>query len=158
MACIAHAREDALMTQRSASRTHGNRGREPGALRSIGSLLAARRVGGLAGGRASNGTAPSEELGRELAEIGVRLIDDAYMAWFAAARDCEQALAEWREPTAGTRRDADFRYRAALDREEAAARDLERLSELAKPCRDRLARTDKAVALRSLIKGIARGA
>jgi hypothetical protein len=71
---------------------------------------------------------------RELAAIGVRLIDDAHMAWLLAARDCERAMAAWRADEPG----AYWAYRAAIDREEAAARDLERLSKLARPCRDAL--------------------
>ena len=37
----------------------------------------------------------TEKLGREVAEIGVRLLDDAYMAWLAAESECEQALRGW---------------------------------------------------------------
>jgi hypothetical protein len=74
----------------------------------------------------------------ELAEIGVRLVDGAYMAWLVAERECDQALREWQEE----RPDAYWGYRAALDREEAAARDLERLSELARPCREALEEPD----------------
>jgi hypothetical protein len=79
---------------------------------------------------------PAAGPGRDLAEIGIRLVDDAYMTWFAAARECERALRAWQraEPRAY------WAYRAALDREEAAARDLERLSELARPCERALAR------------------
>jgi hypothetical protein len=72
---------------------------------------------------------------RELAEIGVRLIDGAYMAWLVAERECEQAMSEWQDERPG----AYWAYRAALDREEAAARDLERLSQLASPCGEALA-------------------
>lgn len=71
---------------------------------------------------------------RELAEIGVRLLDGAYMAWLVAARDCEEAMRAWRDDEPG----GYWAYLAALDREEAAARDLQRLSELARPCRDAL--------------------
>ena len=84
-------------------------------------------------------------LGHEVAEIGVRLLDDAYIAWFAAESDCEQALRAWREGTSGNRGEAYFVYRAALDREEAAARDLQRLSPLAQPCRDSLAGREASV-------------
>jgi hypothetical protein len=73
----------------------------------------------------------------ELAEIGVRLVDGAYMAWLVAERECEQAIRAWQEERPG----AYWSYRAALDREEAAARDLQRLSELASPCRDALERS-----------------
>ena len=75
-------------------------------------------------------------MGREFAEIAVRLLDDAYVAWCAATSDCEHALTAWRDDP--TRAQAYFAYRAALEREEAAARDLERLSELTRPCRDAL--------------------
>lgn len=74
--------------------------------------------------------------GLEVAEIGVRLLDDAYMVWFAAECECGQSLRAWFEATWRTRAAAYFAYRAALDREEAAARDLKRLSELAQPCRE----------------------
>jgi len=77
------------------------------------------------------------ELGREVAEIGIRLMDDAYMAWFTAAKDSEQALQAW--AAQGHQADAYSAYRAALDREEAAAGDFQRLSELARPCEDALA-------------------
>jgi hypothetical protein len=33
------------------------------------------------------------KLGREVAGIGVRLLDDAYMAWFVMERECEQGAA-----------------------------------------------------------------
>jgi hypothetical protein len=72
----------------------------------------------------------------EVAKIGVRLIDGAYMAWLVAERECDQALRAWQEERPG----AYWGYRAALDREEAAARDLERLSELASPCQEELER------------------
>jgi hypothetical protein len=72
----------------------------------------------------------------ELAEIGVRLVDGAYMAWLVAERECDQALRAWQEERPG----AYWGYRAALDREEAAARDLERLSERARPCQEELER------------------
>jgi hypothetical protein len=77
--------------------------------------------------------------GRELAEIGVRLLDDAYLTWCRAARDSELALSAWREDTACSDAQAYCAYRAALEREDAAARDLERLSELTRPCQDALA-------------------
>jgi hypothetical protein len=84
----------------------------------------------------------TERLAREVAEIGVRLLDDAYMAWFAAESECERALQAWSEETRHNRADAYWAYSAALDREEAAARDLQRLEELALPCRERLATSD----------------
>jgi len=62
----------------------------------------------------------------EVAAIGVRLLDDAYLAWFSAESECERALRAWFQRTHAERRGAYFAYRIALDREEAAARELER--------------------------------
>jgi hypothetical protein len=68
----------------------------------------------------------------ELAEIGIRLLDEAHVAWQRAELECEQALRAWYDgpPRAGT--ELYLSYRAALDREHAAARDLERLWDLAR--------------------------
>ena len=71
--------------------------------------------------------------GREIALIGIRLLDDAYMAWQAAELDAEQSLRAWCD---GGHEAAYQAYRAAVDREEAAARDLERLHELTGVCMD----------------------
>jgi hypothetical protein len=68
---------------------------------------------------------------RDLTAIGIRLLEDAYLAWAAAASESEQALHAWLEPGASRRAMAYPVYRAALDREEAAALDLRRLSEIA---------------------------
>jgi hypothetical protein len=74
----------------------------------------------------------------DVAEIGVRLLDEAHTAWLAAERDCDQALGAWSEASPRDRGARYVSYRAALDREEAAARDLRRLWELAGPCLARL--------------------
>jgi hypothetical protein len=87
-----------------------------------------------------NHTSTSPDERREVAEIGVRLFDDAHTAWLAAELDCDQALRAWSEASP---RDCSARYasyRAALDREEAAAHDLHRLWELAWPCLTQRAR------------------
>lgn len=78
----------------------------------------------------------TEHLNSEIAAIGIRLVDDAYMAWLSSETDSENALQAWIK-AAGANRDTAYQaYRAALDREEAAALDLQRLSELAQPlCR-----------------------
>ena len=77
----------------------------------------------------------TDDTKQEVVDLSVRLLDDAYLAWFAAASDCEQALQAWfRASSRGP--DAYFAYRAALDREEAAARDLQRLVELTEPFHD----------------------
>ena len=89
----------------------------------------------------------TEELGNEIARIGVRLLDEAYMVWCAAESECEKALCGW---SAGTNRgggEAYWTYRAALDREEAAARDLQKLHEVAQSCCERLAPPESRVAL-----------
>jgi hypothetical protein len=75
----------------------------------------------------------------ELAEIGIRLLDDAHFAWQRAELDCEQALRAWYDAAPRTTVDRYLSYRAALDREQAAAHDLERLWELAAGGHDALA-------------------
>ncbi len=62
----------------------------------------------------------------DVAKIGIRLLDDAYLAWFSAESESERALRDWFEGT-GAGAGGYHRYRAALDREEAAAGDLQRL-------------------------------
>lgn len=57
----------------------------------------------------------------DCAAISVRLLDDAYLAWFGEESECEQALREWFAARGGQRANAYLAYRAALDREEAAA-------------------------------------
>jgi hypothetical protein len=81
----------------------------------------------------------TDKLELEVAEIGVRLLDGAYFAWLSAESECGQALRAWLDGGSGDRAGAYFAYRAALDREEAAARELQRLAELAQPCCDALA-------------------
>jgi hypothetical protein len=74
----------------------------------------------------------------DVANIGVRLLDDAVLAWFRAESECEVTLHAWFRSTGAQRETAYLSYLAALDREEASARDLERLWELSEPCRDSL--------------------
>jgi hypothetical protein len=78
---------------------------------------------------------------RDMAVIGVRLLDDAHMTWVAAEIVSEHALRAWFDAAAPQREGAYLTYRAAADREEAAARDLQRLSELTQPYQEQLART-----------------
>jgi uncharacterized protein YeaO (DUF488 family) len=70
-------------------------------------------------------------LNDEVTNVGIRLVDEAHTAWFVAQIECADALCAWFQATARRRADANLTYRAALDREEAAARDLERLTTLA---------------------------
>jgi hypothetical protein len=72
----------------------------------------------------------------EVAVIGVRLIDDAQLAWLHAESEAETMLRGWFQATGERREVAYLAYRSALEREEAAARDLERLWRLASTCRD----------------------
>ena len=68
---------------------------------------------------------------REIAQEGggseARLIDDAYTIWVAAATECARALRTWFSSSSRNSTDAYWNYRAALDREEAAANDLQML-------------------------------
>jgi hypothetical protein len=74
--------------------------------------------------------------------IGVRLVDDAHMTWGAAEVESEHALRAWFDATSPERAGTYLAYRAAVDREQAAAYDLQRLSELTQPYQERLARSD----------------
>jgi hypothetical protein len=78
---------------------------------------------------------------RNLAVIAVRVLDDAHMTWVAAEVDSEHALHGWFDAGAPQRAGAYLAYHAAVDREEAAARDLQRLSDLTQPYQERLARS-----------------
>jgi hypothetical protein len=81
----------------------------------------------------------------EVAIIGVRLIDDAYLAWLGAETEAERLLRAWFQAT-GQRRDVAYLvYRAALEREEASARDLERLWRLASGGHDGLVEKTETV-------------
>jgi len=84
-------------------------------------------------------------LDNDVATIGIRLIDDAYLAWFRAETECETTLREWFQATGQRREPAYLAYLAALDREEASARDLERLWCVASTCHDALVETTKSV-------------
>ena len=53
-------------------------------------------------------------------------VDDAYTAWFNAQSRCAQALRAWRSAPRTERAEAYGAYLAALDVEEATARELER--------------------------------
>jgi hypothetical protein len=68
----------------------------------------------------------------ELAEIGIRLLDEAHVAWQRAELACEHALRAWYTGSPRTSEDRYLFYREALDREQAAASDLQRLWELAR--------------------------
>jgi hypothetical protein len=87
--------------------------------------------------RPATRTRPRKRL--ELAEIGIRLLDEAHLAWQRAELECELALEAWYEGSPRLSTDRYLFYRAALDREQAAARDLERLWDLARSGHDALA-------------------
>lgn len=87
----------------------------------------------------------TDEVSTEIAAIGVRLLEDAHIAWVAAAAESSEALRAWFEAPRFDR--AYYAYLAAVDREHAAARDLERLVAVAEPCRLALARDDEPLCL-----------
>jgi hypothetical protein len=73
---------------------------------------------------------------RALAAIAVRVLDDAHMTWVAAEVESGYALRAWFDAGAPHAAGAYLAYRAAIDREEAAAGDLQRLADLTQPCQD----------------------
>lgn len=85
----------------------------------------------------ATGSRPRQRL--ELAEIGIRLLDEAHVAWQRAELECEQALQAWYDGPPRAATDLYLSYRAALDREHGAAGDLERLWELARSGHEALA-------------------
>jgi hypothetical protein len=89
----------------------------------------------------------TDEFAYDLARIGVRLLNATYMMWWAAERECEEALRGWSAGTKGGGAEAYSRYRAALDREEAAARDLQTLHEVAQSYPSGLAPPENRTAL-----------
>jgi hypothetical protein len=68
-----------------------------------------------------------DETEADVATITVAVIDDAYCAWFTAESECEMALRDWFHASRDGREPAYLAYVAALDREEASARDMARL-------------------------------
>ena len=75
----------------------------------------------------------------ELAEIGIRLLDEAHVAWQRAELECDNALRAWYDGPPRASVDRYLTYRATLDREQAAAYDLQRLWELTTSGHDTLA-------------------
>ena len=57
----------------------------------------------------------------------MQLVDDAYDTWRAAENECGQILREWFATSDQLEPIVYLAYRAALDREEASARALQRL-------------------------------
>lgn len=76
----------------------------------------------------------------DVAENGTRLVYGAYLAWFSAESQSGSTLHAWFEAPGEQRTSAYLAYRAALDREEAAARNLERLLQRSECCRESLVR------------------
>ena len=71
-----------------------------------------------------------DALAARAAEIGTGLADGAFMAWRSAQIECDLALTDWDAAGPWRGEAAHLVYRAALDREEAAARHLEELCRL----------------------------
>jgi hypothetical protein len=85
----------------------------------------------------------SIELRRDVAEIGVPLLDDAHLGLDRGrGRDRARTPRLVRRRSEPTTAAAYLAYRAALDREEAASRDLQRLTVLAQPRQERLMRSE----------------
>lgn len=84
---------------------------------------------------------PGASISRDAAKLSERLLDDAYTTWLIAESEAEQSLEAWRERASGASASRYRAYLAAVDREEAAARDLQRLHEIASPYLRRYAQT-----------------
>ena len=87
----------------------------------------------------SKGMDVINDLDLEVAAIGVRLLDDAYLAWFTAESESDRAVRTWWQSSGPGAATAYATYTSALDREEAAARDLERFWGASEPCRTKIA-------------------
>ena len=72
----------------------------------------------------------SEQDQHDAVAEAIRLREDAYISWAAAEIEAGTALRTWFAATASRRPLAYAVYLAALEREEAAAHDVERLSAL----------------------------
>ena len=72
--------------------------------------------------------------------IWIQLLDNAYIAWRAAESECGRLLRKWFAASAHRAPVVYLTYRAALDREEASARALQRLCESPDSERDELIR------------------
>ncbi|MFZ0089742.1 MAG: hypothetical protein WAL63_09570 [Solirubrobacteraceae bacterium] len=66
-----------------------------------------------------------ENIPPEIGSICVPLLDDAYLAWLSAESESERALHNWWRTAGVDSATAYAAYEAALDREQAAARDLQ---------------------------------
>lgn len=83
-------------------------------------------------------------ISRDAAVLSERLLDDAYTAWVLAESEAAETLDAWRERASGTCASRYRAYLAAVEREEAAARDLQRLHEIASPYLQRYAELIRA--------------
>ena len=72
--------------------------------------------------------------------MAARVVNDAQLTWVAAEIESEDALRAWFGAVAPQRVGAYLAYGAAVDREKAAARDLQRLYALTQACHARLPR------------------
>jgi hypothetical protein len=81
-----------------------------------------------------------------VATIGIRLLVDAYVAWSRAETESEHTLRAWFDTTGEQAATAYLSYRTALDGEEAAANDLERLWQLYEPYAHTIVSASESVA------------
>ena len=84
----------------------------------------------------------NHNISRALDVIAERVLDDARMTWVAAEIDSEHALHAWFDASARQGAGAYRAYSAAVEHEQAAADDLQRLYELTQPCRKRPGRSE----------------
>jgi hypothetical protein len=87
----------------------------------------------------------TDDLDAKAILTGACQLGDAFLAWFTAEAASETALQAWWQSTGSSRSTTYIAYRASLDREEIAARNLERLSNLAGPGRSRIAIEGRAL-------------
>jgi hypothetical protein len=71
-----------------------------------------------------------DSIAAHAATVGTRLADGAHAAWQTAHAECDLALRAWHAAAPGRNAAAHLSYLAALDREDAAARDFEDLCRL----------------------------
>jgi hypothetical protein len=73
----------------------------------------------------------TSEVGGHLAAVTACLVEDAYRDWNSAATEVDSALDGWAAASAEVSPVAEAAYRAAVEREERAAWQLERMLDMA---------------------------
>lgn len=73
----------------------------------------------------------TSEVGGHLAAVTACLVEDAYRDWNMAVTEVDRALDAWTKAPAELSSPAEAAYRAAVEQEERAARQLERMLDMA---------------------------